>query len=845
MLNALHKFIRNIFSYSQTGPPDMQDAFRNHYLSFRSLLTANNNALELMAEMEQALDSGQPFSMAFVRGHCTAVTVNIYKMVQNLNELSNGKYKKLEQAFNDISAQLEEILARQPQIPQGSLLLPLSEISSSDADLVGDKMANLGEVRNRAGLNVPDGFVITATATHHFMQANNLQDEINRLLKTLDHDNLEELYTISASIQQLISKASLPEDLEHLIKEHYRGLSQTDGQDILVSLRSSAVGEDRSNVSFAGQYRTQLNVSEEFLGQTYKEIVASKYKSQAIVYRLQRGFRHQDVIMCVGCLVMVDAAVSGVMFSRSPQDLQSPWVEINAAYGLAVQVVDGRVKTDFYKVSREEGHAIISKGLPEGKPPVLTDEQAGQLALTAIHLEKHFGVPQDIEWSIDRSGKIIILQSRPLGQSAIIQKTGDEETVPDDVEGVLLSGGLTACRGTACGPVHIVHTNVDLLEFPKGAVLVVAYPLPEWASLLNRAAAVISETGHTATHLAIVAREFGVPSVFGLNNATKQLTNGTIITVDASNRCIYSGRNEEVLARTEQQPNLMADSPLYNLLKEALSIILPLNLLDPDSPFFKPAYCKTFHDLTRFCHEKSVTEMFAFGSRQGFDEKSAKQLVGETNYKWWIINLDDGFRPEYDIREHFIRTEDIVSSPMLAIWEGMTALPWQGPPPVSLGGFGAILFRSTMNPSLDPAVRSSMAAKNYFLISRNFCNLSMRLGYHFTMAEAYLGSLLTENYVSFKFKGGAADKERRFLRVQLIKDILEQFDFRVELKTDALSARIEKKPSEYLTERLRVLGYLLIHTRQIDMVMGDQAMVEHYRQKIMTDLKGLFNFKNM
>ena len=80
------------------------------------------------------------------------------------------------------------------------------------------------------------------------------------------------------------------------------------------------------------------------------------------------------------------------------------------------------------------------------------------------------------------------------------------------------------------------------------------------------------------------------------------------------------------------------------------------------------------------------------------------------------------------------------------------------------------------------------------------------------------------------------DRTRRFTRVYLLRDILERYGFRVEVKLDALTARIEKQPKEYLIERLKVLGYLLIHTRQIDMVMGDQTMVDRYRRMITGDL---------
>ncbi len=817
--------------------PALQQAFREQYKNFRSLLTANNNALELMAEMEQAADQGRPFGMTFVRTRCTALSVNVYKMIQRLRELSGGKYERLLPAFKEVSEQMEAILSKQPAVAEGPFILELAEIDRHAADQVGEKMANLGEIRNRAGCQVPDGFVITAAASQHFLGSEQLRNEINRRLTLCDPDNLEELYTTSAAIQQLIAEAVLPEDLDFEIHRHYQGMAAARNGELLVAMRSSALGEDSGNISFAGQYRTQLQVSEEFLSRTYKEILASKYKSQAIVYRMQRGFRSQDVIMCVGCLAMVDAVVSGVMYSRSPTDPRSSWVLITAVAGLASQVVDGRAATDVLRVARAAPHAIVARELrqPEGAAR-LTDEQAGELTRLAVRLEAHFGTPQDIEWSIEPRGRIIVLQSRPLGQATTPEKLVGGEVMTGSATPFLLAGGVMASRGAAAGPAHLVNSSLDLLQFPKGAVLVVAHPLPEWATLMPRAVAVVSETGQVAAHLATVAREFRVPAIFGMAGATQKIMSGQLITVDATGCRVYDGRQDEILADSAPLPNLMEGSPVHRLLKEVLRLATPLHLTDPASLYFKPSSCTTFHDLTRFCHEKAVSEMFAFGAKHGFDAKSAKQLVGETPFQWWVINLDDGFSDDFVQKEKFVQIGQIVSVPMLAIWAGMTAIPWQGPPPVSLSGFGSILFHSTMNRELDPAVRSGLANRNYFMVSKNFCNLSVRLGYHFSLVEAHLDDLLTENYVSFQFKGGAADDNRRLLRVTLLRDILERYDFRVETVADALTARIEKKPASYLAERLKIIGHLLIHTRQIDMVMADPAMVEHYRNKILADL---------
>ncbi|MFH1019977.1 MAG: PEP/pyruvate-binding domain-containing protein [Pseudomonadota bacterium] len=825
-------------------PGELQAAFRTHYKEFRALLTANNNALELMAEMEQALGPGHPFGMAFVRGNCTALSVNIYKMIHHLTRLADGRYTELDQPFRAVTKQLEQVIASRPVSAEGAAILAMAEVDASTVDQVGEKMANLGEVRNRVGLRTPDGFVITATAARRFIEANALQVEINRRLKGLDLDNLEELYTVSAGIQGLISNAPLPAELEEAILAQHRQLDTGPQTELLVALRSSALGEDSSNVSFAGQYRTQLNVSREFVGQAYREIVAGKYKSQAIVYRQQRGYRHQDVQMCVGCLRMVDAAVSGVMYSRAPDDPRSPFVIIQAAPGLACTVVDGSGASEQLRVSRTAPHSILHRASATEQSQSLTEAQAAELATVGIRLEEHFGTPQDIEWSIDRAGLLYILQSRPLGRPASgeVQELYAHGTTAADLPEPLLRDGVCASQGVGCGPVFTVRSSLDLLRFPKGAVLVIETPYPDWASLLNRAVAVVSETGQQAAHLATVAREFGIPAIFGMEQALATLENHRLITVDATAGKVYAGKIESLLALAAPKPNLMAGSPVYKILTEALIHITPLNLTDPASPFFRPEACQTLHDLTRFCHEKAVVEMFTFGERYGFNDKAAKQLVVENSpAQWWVIDLDDGFTPDFNPESRYIHLGHITSVPMQAIWQGMTAFPWSGPPPVSLGGFGSIIFQSTRNPNLDPAVRSSMAAKNYFLISKNFCNLSVRLGYHFALVEANLGEFLTENYVSFQFKGGAADQNRRLLRIRLISEILGEFGFRVEQKVDAMTARIEKKPGPYLLERLKILGYLLIHTRQIDMVMADEGMAARYRQKIMAGLHTLLD----
>jgi pyruvate,water dikinase len=633
------------------------------------------------------------------------------------------------------------------------------------------------------------------------------------------------------------------------------------GRRVTVALRSSALGEDAGGSSFAGQYRSELNVSAENLLDAYKQVLASKYSLQAINYRLHRGFRDEDVAMCVGCLAMVDAVAGGVTYSRNPVDIHDDAIFINAAWGLPKVVVDGSAACDILVVARQEPMTLLREEIPlkerkfvcypeegvcrmdvtgsEQHLPSITREQSIELAKTAIALERHYHMPQDIEWAIDSQGVVYLLQCRPLQQKSAEGRPRNALAEATDTDTVIFRGGITASSGVACGSIFIAEKGSDVLAFPEGAVLVVRQALPRWASLLNRACAVITEQGGVAGHLANVAREFGVPGLFGVAEATRLLKTGELVTVDASGQTIHRGRVEFLLNKLEPRQSIMHGSPVYEILADASRHIVPLNLLDPESREFAPSGVRTLHDITRFIHEKAVLEMFNFGKDHNFSERSSKQLYYKVPMQWWVLNLDDGFTEE--ITGKYVRLEHIASIPMLAFWRGLVAVPWEGPPAVDGKGMLSVMFHATTNRSLTTGVRSKYAERNYFMISKNYCSLSQRLGFHFSTMEALVSERPPENYVSFQFKGGAADFERRLARLHFILEILEPIGFRVEIREDHLLARVEGQSEAYMLKRVEILGYMALHTRQLDMIMSNPAYVKYYHEKCRVDIERLLS----
>lgn len=840
----------------------LRTAFKARYHSFKLLLNANNKALEIMSEMETALRGSRPFSMSFIRANCTAVGVNVFRIIKHLDELAPAKYKELFDRFRDIQDQVNTVLSKRPPPASDRMVLSFAEIDKDKADQVGSKMANVGEVKNRLNLRVPSGFVVTSSGYQRFFQFNDLQNEIDRRLQASEADELDQYYALSADIQQLIMRSKVPEDLQKAIMDAYAQLEMETGEkEVRVSMRSSALGEDAADTSFAGQYRSELNVSPDYLIDAYKDIVASKYSLQAVAYRHNRGILDEDISMCVGCMVMVNAIAGGVTYSRNPLNIRDDSVIINSVWGLPKSVVDGSVAPDTFIISRKEPLRVIERDLKvkdykfvcypdegvcrldltgEGSDlPSLQDDQAIELARIALQLEEYYGTPQDVEWAVDPDGKIYILQCRPLKQSEATENPHGAIRREVGRELILLEGGDTASSGVASGQVFVLRKNSDALQFPRGAILVAAQALPRWAALLNRAAAVVTEQGSVAGHLANVAREFGVPALFGVAGAMSALNSGDEITVDADGLSIYRGRVHELLGKEPPRKNLMEGSPVHEVLKDVIQHIIPLNLLDPDSTEFRPKNCRTLHDITRFCHEKSVQEMFSFGKEHHFSERASKQLVCDVPMQWWFINLDDGFKE--DVPGKFVHLDNIVSIPVLALWEGINAVPWEGPPPVDARGFMAVLLEASANPALDPSMPSHYANRNYFMISKNFCSLSSRFGFHFSTVETLVGERANENYISFQFKGGAADYSRRLRRAQFVASLLEEYDFRVEVKDDGVFARMEGYDEEFMKTRLRMLGYLLMHTRQLDMIMANESAYHHHRSKMMQDIDLILN----
>jgi len=834
---------------------EIRKTFAARYNHFRLLIQANTRAHDAMGELEEALRGYQPYSMQYVRALCTRISTLIFQMIRHLDSLHPGSYTRLFEVFQDIQERIQPHI--EPVAPVASDLpsvIALRDIGSDAVELCGPKMAMLGEAGNKLGLRIPEGFVVTTAAYGRMMQSAGLGQEINRLVQMTDPEDREGMFQLSSRIMQLIMATPLPEDLAGAILGAYDDLAGRLGGAPKVAVRSSALGEDVEGSAFAGQYRSLLNVGRSGLLDAYREVLASKYSLQAMAYRMGRGLRDEDVAMSVGCMAMVPALAGGVAYSRSPVNVRDDRVSVHSVWGLPRAVVDGSAPTDIFVVDRNEPMRIAERVVAAkseqyvcheqegvcrddlledvGEAPSLTDEQAIKVARRTVSIEEYFGTPQDIEWAVTPDGRFHLLQCRPL----MLVKSAAPPPRVGNLPEPLLAKGRTASPGVGVGPVHVVLKAADSLTFPDGGVLVLRQARPSRAALLDRCSAVISEQGGIAGHLANVAREFGVPALFGVEGALGAVANGQIVTVDADGRAVYAGAVEALLSEKPRE-RIMRGSPVQGALRRAARHIVRLNMTDPDSPKFRPAECRTLHDIMRYCHEMAVREMFEYGTHDDFVQAASRQLICDVPKQFWVLNLDDGFTPEGESREdRCVLLRDVDSYPMQKLWQGMHAVPWDGPPPVHTGGLMSVMFEATMNPNLTLGGATQYTQKNYFMVSKNYCSLQSRFGFHFCGVEALVSDRISENYCSFQFKGGAANLERRILRARFVAELLETFDFRARVREDNMFARVEGLDRQTMGHRLKVVGYLITHTRQLDMIMTSASEVDKRRQQFLADI---------
>lgn len=468
-------------------------------------------------------------------------------------------------------------------------ILWFDQLRNDDVAYVGGKNASLGEMYSLLvanGINIPNGFAVTASAYREFIRTTKLDKLIEKELTDLDITDIKALQRKGKKLREAFLKVEFKGGLVEEIKKAYTDLSHSYGVEATdVAVRSSATAEDLPGASFAGEHDTFLNVSgADKVVHAVRRAMASLFTDRAISYRVDKGFSHFDVALSVGIQKMVrsDLAASGVMFTIDTETGFKDVVQISSSWGLGEMVVQGKVTPDEYLVFKPTlvsgSRPVIKRSLgakmikmvytKRGSSPVreimvplkerkiftLTNDEILTLARWGMEIEKHYSenaghaMPMDIEWAKDgETDELFIVQARP--ETVQAEKKGFERQEYSLVEdgGETLTEGISVGTKIVTGKARVILTTDKLDTFKEGEILVTEITDPDWEPVMKMSTAIITEKGGRTSHAAIVSRELGIPAIIGTEDSLSKIKTGDMLTVDCSSGVIgriYSGERD-------------------------------------------------------------------------------------------------------------------------------------------------------------------------------------------------------------------------------------------------------------------------------------------------------------
>lgn len=461
--------------------------------------------------------------------------------------------------------------------------LKMDKVGIKDVGEVGGKNASLGEMLQYLvpqGVNIPGGFVVTASAYRYFLEETGLKKLIKDTLTGLNSKNIPQLQKKCKFIREAIKKAEFPADMQRQIEDGYREMEKKYGKNVDVAVRSSATAEDLPGASFAGEHETFLNIrGSKDVAVAVRAAMASLFTDRATSYRVDKGFDHFKVALSVGVQKMVrsDVGSSGVMFSLDTESGFKDVVVVNAVWGLGEMIVQGEVTPDEFLVFKPRLKEMIA-GKSLGMNPiidkklalkdakmiydtgakavqqtkilkttprerdsfVLGDKEILQLAKWGVLIEDHYTkvhgkwTPMDMEWARDgKTGELFIVQARPETIHAERDFSKVKEYVLEEKVTPIVTG-ISVGSKIASGKAHMIMNVKNITQFKPGEVLVTDMTDPDWEPIMKIASAIVTDKGGRTSHAAIVSRELGIPCIVGSLDATKKLKSGKMITVDTT-----------------------------------------------------------------------------------------------------------------------------------------------------------------------------------------------------------------------------------------------------------------------------------------------------------------------
>lgn len=430
-----------------------------------------------------------------------------------------------------------------------SYVFDFQEIDKTKIMVVGGKGANLGELSRIERIRVPDGFCISTEVFKRVIEETSSIKELLDQLSLLKAEDRDEIGELSSEIRRIIEGIVIPED----INEEITYLLSRLGEKNAYAVRSSATAEDLTAASFAGQQDTYLNIiGKDAILKHISKCWASLFTERAVIYRLQNGFDHRKVYLSVVVQKMVFPEAAGILFTADPVTSNRKVLSIDASFGLGEAMVSGLVNADVYKVCNgkvrnfigyreypkygminryfvykqallKEAEQLVQEGVIHKKEDIyyLTFEELREVVRT-----------NKLDYQIISKGQDEYKLYEKLTPPRVI--TSDGEIITGEYKrenlpaGAIL--GLPVSSGVIEGRARVI-LNMEDAELEDGDILVTSFTDPSWTPLFVSIKGLVTEVGGLMTHGAVIAREYGLPAVVGVENATKLIKDGKRIRV--------------------------------------------------------------------------------------------------------------------------------------------------------------------------------------------------------------------------------------------------------------------------------------------------------------------------
>lgn len=828
------RFFENLRARKKAERALILDDLKIRYHTFRILLANNERALDILAAVEAAFNSGAGKSaLASLIEDLEDVT---FELVDGLSRLRDDGRRGLYARHLRIEESLRNAMDAMEDDAPAPFCRPLASLGAEGAGLSGGKAAGIHRLM-RNGFPTPDGFVVTVQACRKLLRLTGLEEKVRVLLRGMDagSDPLA-LRQAAQDIEELIMAAPLPPEFSRDLAAQAGRLRKNGADSAAFAVRSSALTEDAAEHSFAGQFVTELNIPASGLETAFRKVLAGAFSERALAYRLGAGLPAAVFDMAALVQLMVPARAAGVLFTLDPVAPESGRMFISAGLGLGVTVVDGEAPTDIFRPLRDDlgdvessvaEKTILAVPAPDGGltrrapfeeerlAPVLDAPTLCRLSRLGLAAEALAGSPQDVEWAVTADGRIELLQSRPVRLSSS-RRAGFSPPRPE----ILLRGAATASPGRCLGRVKVFRDAADLTaDVTEPVIALLPVSLPDAAKILPRWQGLAVDLGNPADHLSIVARELGRPMLTRTGRGTEAIAEESLAVLDADAGAIYAaplqiGDLRDILSPPERDRDQKASQPLSPARQEVHDLTIPLNLTDAYGPAFSIQECRSLHDVIRYGHEMAVLAMFSAGDEvleESFSQ--VRRLEGDLPFQVMVIDLGGGLTP--DAPGPAIGIEHVACAPLRALWQGALTpgLRWSVPPPnPNLSG----LFSRglTDNRSARP-----IGQPNYALAARDYVNVNARVEFHFAMIDAVCGPKSRGNHVRFRFKGGGTEALQRDRRAECVALILRDGGFFTDRRGDLVSASISDVAPETAEAALGLLGRILGFTRLLDASM--------------------------